>query len=71
MEVFKERFERYNIRELEEERSRRFYKDFSRMCAKRCLKLKDSTLTDKEKDCFKNCSVKLFRNYIPIYETFV
>jgi hypothetical protein len=71
MDIFKERFERYNIRDLDEEKTKRFYKSFTKICADKCMRLKEETFSEKEKECFKSCSVKIFKHYLPLYETFL
>lgn len=70
MDIFKERFELYNSQKLTEERERRFYRDALQLCEKKCLNLGQVKFTDKEKNCFKNCSAKLFKEYLPLYETY-
>jgi len=71
MDVFKNRFELFNSRKLQEERERRFFNESLHMCEKKCLNFKNPQFTDKEKVCFKNCSTKLLKEFLPLYETYL
>lgn len=71
MDIFKQRFEKYNARDFEEEKTRRLYKEFSKLCVKKCIRVKDEKFTDKERECFKNCSSKVFKHFLPLYENYI
>jgi len=71
MDVFKDRFEMYNAQKIKNERERRFFNESLRMCEKKCLDFKKAQFVEKEKECFKNCSSKLLKDFLPIYETYV
>ena len=55
MEVFKDKFETFNLREAEEQRTMMFYKNLTRSCVKKCVNLTSSSLESKERRCFENC----------------
>lgn len=71
MNIFKDRFELYNNQKLQEEREKRFYQEFMQICEAKCVNLTQSILSGKEKSCMTNCSSKLLKDYLPLYEKYI
>lgn len=56
--------------ELQTERNRKFYREMNQICVEKCLELEKSGLSPNERECFKNCVTKLYKDFIPLYQEY-
>ncbi len=71
MDIFKEKYEAFHYRSIKDEKERRFFNDMIGLCEKKCVNITEQQFPEKERTCFKNCSAKLFKEFLPIYEKYV
>jgi len=71
MDIFKDKFEQYHAQKLREEKERRFYKEALHVCETKCINFTDMKFSNKERECFKNCSSKMLKGFLPLYESYL